>query len=265
MKDTPQIIFGRNSIIEALKNKPNKIEKIYLRYGLRKDFQDNIYLLARKNNVPITTLDKNRYDKLEKIYCGNSISQGVIALFSTIDYLPLERLIERALNNSKTPVLVFLDKINDPQNIGAIARSIECSGAFGLIVTAKETAPITPFAIKASAGALLYVPVAKVDSPIQSLKILKDSGFWIIGTSSNSDKNYDEMDYNIPVVIVIGNENIGIRPSIRKHCDFFIQIPMYGKIDSLNASVTTGIILFEIQRQKRSFSTSLSKKNAKDD
>lgn len=264
MENTQKVVFGRNSVIEALRNEPKKIEKIYLRYGLRKDFQHNIYNLARKNKVPITTLDTIRYDKLERAYCGSTLSQGVIALFSMIDYIPLEKLIEKAYESSKTPILVFLDRINDPQNIGAISRSVECSGAVGLILTIRDTSPITPFAIKASAGALLYIPIAKVDSPIQSLKILKHSGFWIIGTSANSNTSYDELEYNLPVVIVIGNESNGISPSIRKHCDFLVRIPMYGKIDSLNASVSAGIILFEIQRQRKTASTTLSKYYTKD-
>lgn len=265
MDNTQKVIFGRNLVIEALRNEPEKIEKIYFRYGVKKDFQQNIYTLARKNKVPITTLDKNRYDKLEKMYCGSSLSQGVIALFSMIDYMPLEKLIDKAYEFSETPILVFLDRINDPQNIGAISRSVECSGALGLILTTRDTSPVTPFAIKASAGALLYIPIAKVNSPIQSLKILKDSGFCIVGTSVNSNKRYDEIDYNLPVVIVIGNESDGISPLIMKHCDLFVRIPTYGKIDSLNASVSAGIILFEIQRQRESASTTLSKYNTKND
>lgn len=264
MENTQKVIFGRNSVIEALRNEPEKIEKIYLRYGLRKDFQQNIYNLARKNKVTITTLGKIRYDKLEKMYCSNNLSQGVIALFRLIDYISLEKLIEKAFKISKVPVVVFLDRINDPQNIGAISRSVECSGAVGLILTTRDTSPITSFAIKASAGALLYIPIAKVDSPIQSLKILKDSGFWIIGTSSNAFKSYDGIDYNLPIVIIIGNESNGISSSIRKHCDFLVRIPLYGKIDSLNASVSAGIILFEIQRQRKCASTTLSKDNTKD-
>lgn len=259
-----KVVFGRNAVIEAIIHETETIEKIFLRFGLQEEIRQRLYKLARKYKIPITTLDKVRFDKLEKQYCINKISQGVIAVYSEIAYIPLANLIEKAFETSQNPVLVFLDRINDPQNLGAIARSAECSGAAGLIVTTRETSPVSPFAIKASAGAIFHLPIAKIESPVQTIEELKNSGFWIVGTSSDAEKDYDEFDYDFPVVIIIGNESKGISTSIRKHCDFMLRIPMYGKIDSLNASVSAGIILFEIQRQRRKKSALLRQNYTKD-
>jgi len=240
-------IYGRNALLEALSTPEAKesIEKIYLVFGAQGAGINQIYKLAKENKIPIVTRDKIKYHQLEKeagIPSGNS--QGVIALKSAVRYFHLNDLIEQALNSEENPILLVLDEISDPHNLGAIARSAECSGVFGLVIPERNSAPITGAALKASAGALEHIKIAKVGNLNQALLDLKNAGFWIAGAEADGDKKYYEFDYNIPLAFVIGSEGQGIRPSVRNKCDYMLSIPMKGKINSLNASVATSILLF---------------------
>src|SRR5690606_20586070 len=150
------------------------------------------------------------------------------------------------------PILVMLDEINDPHNLGAIARTAECSGVSGIILPERNSSPVTPAAIKSSAGALNHIDVCKTVNMIQAIKKLKDNGFWIVGTSLEAKQSYTTKIYDRPTVLVIGNEGKGMKPSLQKHCDNLVRIPILGKIESLNASVSCGIVLYEALRQKNS-------------
>lgn len=244
-------IYGRNAIIEALLSE-KETDKIYISFGVQGDPINRIHALAKRNHVPIVVMDKKKFSFLEQQVCKDSFkSQGVIALLRTFETYSIEELIEKAYQDSRKPVLIALDEISDPQNLGAIARSAECSGASGIILPERNSAPITPVAIKASAGALEYLPVCKVSSFPQMFQKLKDEGFWIIGTDMEADRFYSDDIYDVPVVIVIGSEGRGLRPSTRSHCDLLIKIPLVGKVTSLNASVSAGIVLFEILKQRK--------------
>lgn len=251
MKDESRFyIFGRNSILEALKS-GSDIEKIYYSYGLQGRQIDQIIFMARKSKVPVTQYDKNKFNALAVNLFGNDAkTQGVIAQRSIVSYSDLDELIEFALGREENPVIIMLDEINDPQNLGAIARSAECSGATGIILPERNSSPVTPVAVKTSAGALNHLKVVKTVNMIQAVKKLKDSGFWITGTSIDAKINYTAKIYDRPTVLVIGNEGKGMKPSLQKHCDNLVKIPILGKIDSLNASVSAGVILYEILRQK---------------
>lgn len=246
----PYYIFGRNAVSEAIKSgKP--IEKIYFSFSEQFEGADRLLILAKKSKIPFVKYDKKKFSSFEKtIFPPNVKTQGIIALLRTIEILTLSQLIESAYRLEKNPILVALDSINDPHNLGAIARSAECTGAAGLIITEHNTTPINPVAIKASAGALEHLRVAKVTNLNQALDTLKEHGFWVFGTDSNAEKNYYEKIYDCPVVLIIGSEGEGMRHSTHKHCDFLVQIPLHGKIESLNASVAAGIMLFEIRRQR---------------
>ena len=172
-----------------------------------------------------------------------------MALTRPFKLYSIVELIEKT-KNITNPIFVALDEISDPHNFGAIARSAECSGCSGVIITERNSAPITPTAIKISAGALEHIPVAKVTNLQQSLKVLKDNGFWIIGTDADAERVYTDEIYNSPIVIVIGSEGKGMRLILKKDCDFLVKIPLKGKVTSLNASVSAAVILFEIQRQR---------------
>ncbi|MCX7908679.1 MAG: 23S rRNA (guanosine(2251)-2'-O)-methyltransferase RlmB [Ignavibacteria bacterium] len=243
------IIFGRNPVLTVLRNKPTQIEKIYLRYGVEGKPIDDIIYLSRKNSVPFSFLDKEKFKKIE-----NEIqvpqTQGVIAYLSLIEYLELYELIDIAFQKEKQPILVFLEKIQDPQNLGSIARTAECVGAQGLILTTKKTAPINSTVVKASTGAILNLPIVKVDSTIETIEDLKKFGFWIIGTTPKAEIDFWDFNYDVPIVVIFGSEGRGLSQSTLKHCDAVIKIPIFGKTESLNASVSAAIILYEIRRQR---------------
>ncbi|MCL5991455.1 MAG: 23S rRNA (guanosine(2251)-2'-O)-methyltransferase RlmB [Bacteroidetes bacterium] len=250
MENKNSYIFGRNPVLEAIAS-GNPIEKIFICFGMKGEPINSIYSNAKKAGIKCSNLDKRKFNELEKNYLPKgSNSQGVAAIIRSFDILSLEELIEKSYTDNKLPVIIALDGITDPHNLGAIARSAECSGASGLILPEHNTAPITPVAVKASAGAMSHLPIAKVNNLSQALQTLKDSGFWIIGTSSDADRLYSDNIYNQPNVLLIGSEGKGLRPGIINHCDFMVKIPLYGKVSSLNASVSAGIILFEIKRQR---------------
>lgn len=250
MSDKESYIYGRNPVIEAL-NSDRNIEKIFLAFGVQGDSINRIHALAKKNRVQAVYYDKKKFSQLEKQVCQIPFkSQGVIALLRDFDTFGIEDVVGQAFEKSTKPIIVILDEISDPQNLGAIARSAECSGAVGIILSERNSAPLSPVAIKASAGALEHLPVCKVSSFPQAFEFLKNNDFWIIGADAEGEKLYSENIYDSPIAIVIGSEGGGLRPSTKTHCDLLVRIPIIGNVSSLNASVTAGIILFEIVRQR---------------
>lgn len=250
MQINENYLYGRNAIIEAL-NSGTEIEKVFIIYGATGNNLKIIYTLCKKKKIPIATIDRRKFAGLEESAgIPYAKSQGVIALVKAVTTYQLDELIELAFHKSKSPIVVILDEIEDPQNLGAIARTIECVGGAGLIITSRNSAPITPTAVKASAGAIEFLPVAKVDSLIQAMEKLKNAGFWIVGTDMDGTKLYYETFFDSPIAIVIGSEGKGLRPSTKKHCDILVRIPLYGKISSLNASVSAAVVLYEAARQR---------------
>ncbi|MEJ5244625.1 MAG: 23S rRNA (guanosine(2251)-2'-O)-methyltransferase RlmB [Bacteroidota bacterium] len=250
MSDELGYIYGKNSIREALRSQPEKISKIYVLYDIQSKEIFSIIANARKHKIPCVQLDKNKFNALEKRICPEgSRSQGIIALQELVESLTLGELIDK-INKTENPILLILDGITDPHNLGAIARAAECAGAKGIILPERKAATITPVAIKSSAGALQHLPVAYVTNTNLAIQKLKEAGFWIIGTSDKAKHLYTDDIYNQPIAIIIGSEGSGIKPSVAKHCDYLVKIPMQGKVSSLNASVAAGVILFEAVRQR---------------
>lgn len=243
-------IFGRNPVIEALQA-GSAVAKVFLLFGAQGDSARKIFSLAKKNKIQCQQYDKKKFEALERSVCPPGVkSQGVIALMSLIDTITIDELLSSVNKSKGYPFIIALDGITDPQNFGAIARSAECAGASGVIIAERKSAPITPSALKASAGALQYVPVAIAVNMINALEKCKKAGFWIIGTAADAKKLYTADVYDKPVVLLIGSEGDGIGAALKKHCDDFVKIPLAGKITSLNASVSAGIIMFEIIRQR---------------
>ncbi len=250
MENDLNYIYGRNAVAEAIVS-GKTIEKIFIAFGVQGDNIGRIFSLAKRNKIAVTTIDKRKFTLMEeKINIPYSKSQGIIALLRQFELLTIDDVIEESYKKSKMPIIVILDEIEDPQNLGAIARSAECSGCGGMILTNKNSAPISPTAVKASAGALELIPIAKVDSLVQALEKLKENGFWIVGTDAQGDRLYSDEIYDSPIALVIGSEGRGMRPSTIKHCDHLINIPIVGQISSLNASASAAVVLFEILRQR---------------
>lgn len=248
-------ICGKNSIIEAFKSGKN-IQKIYILFNLKDSSISTIYSLAKKNKVPVVRYDKKKFNELEiRAFPKGNKTQGIIAVIEEIETIELNELIKSSFQNTKQPILIMLDGITDPQNLGAIARTSLCAGANGMIISQRKSAPITSTVIKASAGAIEHIPIAKVNNLTQAVFELKQSGFWVVGTDSRADKIYTDNIYNSPLVIILGSEGEGMRQTLKKQCDYLVKIPIYGDFDSLNVSVSAGIILYEIRRQRNQFET----------
>lgn len=240
-----QKIYGRKPVLEALKS-DIELEVIYIAFGQHGDVIDQIFSAAKKRGIKITELSTQKFDILSK---GQN-SQGVIALKSSQKYFELDEIISES-KRLKFPFLLLLDSIQDPHNLGAILRTAECAGVDGIIVTTNQSAPITDTVEKISAGAVSHLKICKVNNLVHSIEKLKKEGFWIVGSHLTADsKNYTELDYKMPLALIVGNEEKGIRKLVAENCDFLIKIPMKGKIDSLNVSVSTGVLLFEMNRQR---------------
>lgn len=239
-----QKIFGRKPVLEALKSH-SKIDQIYIQYGVHGTIINDIKKLAKLNNVKLTQLSVQKI----KEYGDYRSTQGVIGLKSEYQYSGIDELLLSA-ERSKFPLILVLDSIQDPHNLGAIIRTAECSGVDGIITTIKNSAAVNKTVEKTSAGAINYISISRVNNLATTLDILKNNGFWIVGSKLEGSQEYNSIDYKQPIALVVGNEERGIRHLIAKKCDFLAQIPMKGSIQSLNVSVATGIFLFEILRQR---------------
>lgn len=244
-KTTHNLIVGRNPVIEALRaNTP--IVKIFLLHGIRGGNIETIYKLAQERKISCIEINRTKFEELT----SDDVNQGVAALIEQKIFVEVDDILEIALAKNELPLILILDEIQDPQNLGAIIRTAECAGVHGVIIPKHNAAPITPAVTKASAGAVEYLAVARVTNIAQTIDELKEKGVWIVGTDGSADKKYTELDYKMPLALVVGSEGRGMRRLVKEKCDFLVKIPLFGKIDSLNASVAAGIMLFEIVEYK---------------
>jgi 23S rRNA (guanosine2251-2'-O)-methyltransferase len=245
------IIIGRKPVLEAL-NSNEKIEQVYLLFGQQGNIINAIRVAAKKRGIKCNQIPLERFKEITSALpyrqAGKN-TQGVIALKQDYRFFSLDEILTDAKKNS-LPLLLILDEIQDPHNVGAILRSAECSGVDGVIITKHHSATITSTVTKTSTGATEHIKICQVNNLSQTIDELKEKGFWIVGSSLENAKNYTEVDYKIPIALIVGNEEKGIRKLTASKCDFLVKIPMSGKIQSLNVSVATGILLFEFLRQR---------------
>jgi len=237
-------IEGKNPIIEALKSDVN-IEKIMVAKGRRETGAQELFDLAKDKKIKVQLVDRKKLDFTSQ----TGQHQGIIAIASEYEYSSLEEILDSASAKGESPFIVILDKITDPHNFGAIIRTANACGAHGIIIPKNRSVDISPVAVKASAGAIEYTAICKVTNLTQTIKDLKKQGLWIAGADVEGKKYYSN-NLKGPMAIIIGNEGEGISRLVKEECDFLISIPMYGNIESLNASVATGIILSEVARQR---------------
>jgi 23S rRNA (guanosine2251-2'-O)-methyltransferase len=238
------LIIGRKPVLEAL-NSNDEIEQVYILFGQQGEIINAIRVAAKKRGIKCNQIPLEKF----KTYSPDKNAQGVIALKQDFKFSSLDEILSDAKKKS-LPLILILDEIQDPHNVGAILRSAECSGVNGIIITKHQSATITSTVTKTSAGATEHSKICQVNNLSQTIDELKEKGFWIVGSSLENAKNYTEVDYKIPIVLIVGNEEKGIRKLTASKCDFLVKIPMSGKIQSLNVSVATGILLFEILRQR---------------
>jgi 23S rRNA (guanosine2251-2'-O)-methyltransferase len=245
------IVIGKNSILEILKTTPKEFSKIIFLKTLKPEARlKEIVHLAEEHGIPKIFINKyefaNYFDRKNK---SEGITQGVIGFMKDYEYTSLRDLLDN-IKNVKNPLILILDEITDPHNFGAIIRSAVCLGADGIVIPRHNSAEVNHTVIKTSSGAVKYIPIAKETNLSNTIKYLKQNGFWIVGTDLKCNRTLFEEDLKMPIGLVIGSEGHGIRANLKSACDFLIRIPMTGKLDSLNASVSAGILLYEIFRQK---------------
>lgn len=237
-------VEGKNPILEALKA-GKIIERLYILEGMDKQKTVRILALAKPNKTVIEYVPKQRLERLATTHSH----QGIIGIMPEVDYVNFEDMIETALSNDTSSLFVILDEVQDPHNLGAIVRSCECAGVAGIVVPARRSAPLSSVAYKASAGALAHMPIARVTNLVEAIKYLKKKNVWIIGTDVDGTSCY-MADLTGPLALVIGSEGDGIRRLVKENCDSVVSIPMSGKVNSLNASVAAGVLIFESIRQR---------------
>ena len=237
-------IEGRNAVIEAFRS-GKTIDKVFLLDGCQDGPIRTIAGLARKNDAIINYVDSKRLDQMST----TGKHQGVIAYCAAYKYAEVEDILKIARSKNESPFVFLLDGIEDPHNLGAIIRTANLCGAHGVIILKRNAAGLTATVAKASAGALNYTPVAKVTNMTKTIEELKKEGLWFVCADMGGESMY-KLDLKGPMGLVIGNEGSGVSRLVRQQCDYIASIPMFGQIDSLNASVAAGVLAYEIVRQR---------------
>ena len=239
------IIEGRNAVIEALRS-GETIDKIYLAKGETDKTLGHIASRAREKGIVVVEADRRKLDGMSRTHAH----QGVIALAAMREYVSVQSLLDAAAEKREAPLLVVCDEISDPHNLGAILRTAECAGAHGVIIPKRRSAGLTAIVGKTSAGAVSYMPVARVANLPATLEELKKKGVWVYGTAAEGTTSLYDADLKGPAAIVIGSEGSGMGRLVREKCDFLVSIPMKGHISSLNASAAAAILLYEAVRRR---------------
>ena len=242
-------IFGVNPVLEALRAKRRRIQEITIANGTKDARLARLIELARAHGVPVHYVPRQQLDRAT----GNAVHQGVVARVSAAEYTAADELLDsigRLATNATAPLVLVLDGIEDPHNLGAILRTAECAGVDGVFVPERRAAGLTEAVGKASAGAIEYVRVARATNLSRLIDQLKERNVWVVGTAADAATDYTEWDWTRASAIVMGSEGSGLHRLVREHCDALVRIPVFGHIESLNVSAATGIILYEALRQR---------------
>jgi 23S rRNA (guanosine2251-2'-O)-methyltransferase len=230
-------LYGINPVTEALESGKARLEKIYVTRGKANPRLQKIIDLARSQGVPL------HFEPAEVLLrkAGTPKHQDVVAETGGIRYLDLEKLLER-----RPGLILALDGVEDPHNLGAVLRTAEAAGVEGILLPQRRTSPVTPVVVKTSAGAALHLPICRVGNLVQALEKLKEEGFWVVGLDMKGNTSIADIDSNLRLVVVIGGEHQGVRRLVSKNCDFLVSLPMKGRVSSLNLSVAAGILLYQL-------------------
>lgn len=238
------VIEGRNAVIEAFRA-GKTVDKIFVQEHLKEGSMNTVIREAKKHDTVINYVKKERLDQMSE----TGKHQGVIAYIAAYQYATVDDILKKAEEKGESPFVVILDDIEDPHNLGAIIRTANLAGAHGVIIPKHRAAGLTATAVKASAGAINYTPVAKVTNISKTIEELKEKGLWFVCADMGGTTMYD-LDLKGAIGLVIGNEGKGVSRLVKEKCDFVASIPMFGDIDSLNASVAAGVLAYEIVRQR---------------
>ena len=238
-------VEGRNAVLELLESERD-INKILIANGEKHGSIYKIISIAKERKIPITEVDRSKLNKISQ----TQNHQGVIAIVPPFNYCEVYEILELANEKNEQPFILILDGIEDPHNLGSIIRTAETAGVHGIIIPKRRSATVNSTVSKVSAGAVEYMKIARVNNINETIRQLKKQGIWICGTDMETETIYTKQDYRLPIAIVIGSEGFGMSRLVKENCDFLVKIPMKGKINSLNASVSAGIIMYEVVRKR---------------
>lgn len=239
-------VEGRNSVLELLESERD-INKILIAKGEKHGSIHKIISMAKERKIVISEMEKNKLNQMAQ----TQNYQGVIAIVPPFNYCEVEDILDFAKQKKENPFILILDGIEDPHNLGSIIRTAETAGVHGIIIPKRRAASVNSTVSKVSAGAVEYMKIARVNNINETIRFLKEQGIWIIGTDINTNTFYTQQDYAMPLALVIGSEGFGISRLVKENCDFLVKIPMKGKITSLNASVSAGIVMYEVVRKRK--------------
>ena len=236
-------------MLEALRAGKRSIESITIVDGARTERLKELFQLAKDNRIPIHRVNRVVFD--QKL--GDARHQGVMAQVAAARYKQADDLLDDLsgrINSIDPPLVVVLDGLEDPRNVGSILRTAECSGVHGVFIPERRAVGLTEVVAKAAAGALEYVPVARVTNLVRLIEQLKERNIWVVGAAAEATQLYTDWDWRLPAAIFLGSEGHGLHRLVREHCDTLVRIPVSGKLESLNVSVAAGVLLYEARRQR---------------
>ena len=239
------IIEGRNAVIEALRA-GTAVDKVYIAKGETDTTLGHIASTARGKGIVVVEADRRKLDAMSVTHSH----QGVIAVAAVREYASVSDILQSARDKGEAPLVVVCDELSDPHNLGAVIRTAEAAGAHGVIIPKRRSAGLTAIVAKTSAGAVSYLPVARVANLTALLRELKEEGLWVFGTAADGSTSLYQADLKGPAAIVIGSEGDGMSRLVREQCDFLVSIPMRGQVNSLNASAAAAVVLYEAVRQR---------------
>lgn len=239
-------IYGKNPVKELLSDSNSRIEEIIVSKDTKHDRPAELIKFAKQRGIKISFLSRDAISRIS----DSTAHQGIVARVADFDYADISHITDIAKNRGENLLLVILDHIEDPHNLGAIIRSANVLGAHGVVIPKDRAASVTPAVIKVASGATKHVPVAKVVNLAMLIKDLKQDGVWIVGADAGATPVHRENLGDSDLALVVGNEGKGLSPRVKKECDFLVSIPQVGKVSSLNASVAAGVLLYEIMRQR---------------
>ncbi|MDQ0856764.1 MULTISPECIES: 23S rRNA (guanosine(2251)-2'-O)-methyltransferase RlmB [Bacillaceae] len=239
-----EYIIGRNTVIEALKSTRN-VYKIWMAENSVKGQAQQIMVLAKEKGISIQSVPKKKIDQMVE---GNH--QGVVAQVAAYEYSEVDDILKAAEDKNEAPFILLLDEIEDPHNLGSIMRTADATGAHGIIIPKRRAVGLTATVAKSSTGAIEYIPVARVTNMARTIEELKERGVWIVGTDAKGSDDYRSMDGKMPLGLVIGSEGKGMGRLVKEKCDFLVNLPMAGRVTSLNASVAASLLMYEVFRKR---------------
>lgn len=245
-KNKANLVYGKHPVVDAIKA-GKSFEKVWIQQGLRGELEREMRQLCKQFDIPLQYLPKERMNRLT----SGANHQGVAGMVALVQYQQIENVLPMLFEKPEPPLVVVLDGVTDTRNFGAIARSAEVLGAQAIVVAQKNAAPVNPDAMKTSAGALAHLPICRASSISRAMEELRLSGLQLVGTSLQARQGPETIDFTLPTALFVGAEDTGLSPAVARQLDVLCRIPQSGKMDSLNVSVATGILLYEALRQKR--------------